>query len=164
MQSLELELNGRRVGVRADPGMPLLWVLRDLLSMTGTKYGCGISACGACTVLVDGEAQRSCVLPVGALAGRSVTTIEARLEDPGDPRRYRAIDVVRQAWIQVQVPQCGYCQSGMVMAAAGLLLSNPSPDDHAIDATISNICRCGTYQRVRQGIHLAAQALRESDR
>jgi isoquinoline 1-oxidoreductase subunit alpha len=134
-----------------DPGMPLLWVLRDVLQMTGTKFGCGVAACGACTVLVDGQAARSCVMPVSSAVGRSVQTIEGL----GSPER---LHVLQRAWIEHQVPQCGYCQSGMLMAAAALLARIPDPTDADIDAAMTNLCRCGTYPRVRAAIKSAAHA------
>jgi isoquinoline 1-oxidoreductase alpha subunit len=146
---VELNLNGRRVQVQADPAMPLLWVLRDLLHMTGTKFGCGVAACGACTVRVDGQAVRSCMAPVGAVAGKAVQTIEG-LGTAAKPHPLQA------AWIAEQVPQCGYCQSGMLMAAAALLEKKPKPSDADIDEAMTNICRCGTYQRVRAAIKRAA--------
>lgn len=146
---MELDINGSRVQVDADPAMPLLWVLRDLLGMTGTKYGCGVAACGACTVLVQGQAVRSCVTPVSTVAGKAVRTIEGL----GSPARPHPLQV---AWIAEQVPQCGYCQSGMLMAAAALLAKKPKPTDADIDAAMTNICRCGTYQRVRVAIKRAA--------
>jgi len=148
---VDLNVNGARLQVQADPAMPLLWVLRDLLQMTGTKYGCGIAACGACTVRVDGEAVRSCVTPVGSVAGKAVQTIEG-LGTAGRPHPLQA------AWIAEQVPQCGYCQSGMLMAAAALLQHKPKPTDADIDEAITNICRCGTYQRVRAAIRRASGA------
>jgi isoquinoline 1-oxidoreductase alpha subunit len=146
---LELEINGKPVTVDAEPEMPLLWVLRDLLGLTGTKYGCGIAACGTCTVRVDGRPVRSCVMPVGSVAGKKVQTIEA-LGAPGKPH------ALQLAWITEQVPQCGYCQSGMLMAAAALLEKTPKPTDAQIDEAMTNICRCGTYQRVRAAIKRAA--------
>jgi isoquinoline 1-oxidoreductase alpha subunit len=146
---LELEINGKPVTVDAEPEMPLLWVLRDLLGLTGTKYGCGIAACGTCTVRVDGRPVRSCVMPVGSVAGKKVQTIEA-LGAPGKPH------ALQLAWIAEQVPQCGYCQSGMLMAAAALLEKTPKPTDAQIDEAMTNICRCGTYQRVRAAIKRAA--------
>jgi isoquinoline 1-oxidoreductase alpha subunit len=146
---MELQINGQTVQVDADPAMPLLWVLRDLLNMTGTKFGCGVAACGACTVRVDGQAVRACVTPVATLAGRRIQTIEAL----GTPARPHAL---QRAWIAEQVPQCGYCQSGMLMAAAALLEKTPKPTDADIDAAMTNICRCGTYQRVRLAIKRAA--------
>ena len=146
---MELQVNGRPVTVDAEPEMPLLWVLRDLLGMTGTKFGCGIAACGACTVRVEGQAVRSCVTPAGSVAGKKIQTIEA-LGAPGKPHALQA------AWIAEQVPQCGYCQSGMLMAAAALLEKTPKPTNAQIDEAITNICRCGTYQRVRIAIKRAA--------
>jgi isoquinoline 1-oxidoreductase alpha subunit len=147
--SVELKINGETVPVEADPNMPLLWVLRDVLHLTGTKFGCGIAACGACTVRVDGDAVRSCVVPVASVAGKSIQTIEG-LGAPGQPHP------LQQAWLAEQVPQCGYCQSGMLMAAASLLQRKPRPSDADIDEAITNICRCGTYQRVRLAIKRAA--------
>ena len=146
---MELNINGKPVQVDADPAMPLLWVLRDTLNMTGTKFGCGIAACGACTVHVGGEAVRSCAFPIAAVDGKPIRTIEAlgTVEQP---------HALQAAWIAEQVPQCGYCQSGMLMAAAALLESKPQPTDADIDAAMTNICRCGTYQRVRAAIHRAA--------
>lgn len=148
---MELNINGSRRQLQADPAMPLLWVLRDLLDMTGTKYGCGVAACGACTVRIDGAAVRSCVTPVGSTVGKAIQTIEG-LGAAGKPHRLQA------AWIAEQVPQCGYCQSGMLMAAAALLEKKPKPSDADIDEAITNICRCGTYQRVRAAIKRAAGA------
>jgi isoquinoline 1-oxidoreductase alpha subunit len=133
----------------ADPALPLLWALRDLLGLTGTKYGCGVGACGACTVHVDGVAVRSCVVPIGSLAGKRVVTIEA-LGSEASPHPLQA------AWVEHQVPQCGYCQSGMLMASAALLAKNRRPSDAEIDAAITNICRCGTYPRVRAAIRAVA--------
>ncbi|MDO8447214.1 MAG: (2Fe-2S)-binding protein [Rhodoferax sp.] len=148
---MELNINGKSVQADADPGMPLLWVLRDLLNMTGSKFGCGVAACGACTVRVDGLAVRSCVTPVAAVAGKQIQTIES-LGTADQPHALQA------AWIAEQVPQCGYCQSGMLMAAAALLEKIPKPTDADIDEAMTNICRCGTYQRVRAAIHRAAGA------
>ena len=148
---MELTLNGKPVAFEADPSMPLLWVLRDLLNMTGTKFGCGVAACGACTVRVDGEAVRSCVTPVSAVLGKRIKTIEAL----GSAEQAHALQA---AWIAEQVPQCGYCQSGMLMAAAALLERTPQPSEAQIDAAMTNICRCGSYQRVRAAIHRAAGA------
>jgi isoquinoline 1-oxidoreductase alpha subunit len=141
-------INGRAVTVEADPDTPLLWVIREELGLTGTKYGCGIAACGACTVHVDGGAVRSCSFPLGEAQRRRITTIEGLSGDRSHP--------LQRAWIEGQVPQCGYCQSGMIMAAAALLAEKPHPSDADIDAAITNICRCGTYQRVRKAIHAAA--------
>jgi isoquinoline 1-oxidoreductase alpha subunit len=146
---VQLQVNGQGREVDADPAMPLLWVLRDLLHLTGTKYGCGVAACGACTVRLDGQAVRSCVTPASAAIGKQVATIEG-LGSPGKPHRLQA------AWIAEQVPQCGYCQSGMLMAAAALLERKPKPSDADIDEAITNLCRCGTYQRVRTAIKRAA--------
>ena len=146
---MKLTINGKPAEIKAEPNTPLLWVLRDELGMTGTKFGCGIAACGACTVLIDGEATRSCVLPVSAADGKSITTIEGLATETLHP--------LQQAWLEVQAPQCGYCQSGMIMASAALLQKNPNPSDADIDANITNICRCGTYQRVRAAIHVAAK-------
>lgn len=148
-----LRINGKDVTVEAAPDTPLLWVLRDNLGMTGTKFGCGIAQCGACTVHVNGEAARSCQLPVGGLAGKDITTIEGLSEDATHP--------VQQAWIAEQVPQCGYCQSGQIMSAAALLARTQNPSDEQIDAAMSgNLCRCGTYQRIRAAIHRAAGGAR----
>jgi isoquinoline 1-oxidoreductase alpha subunit len=146
---MELKLNGKTVQLDADPALPLLWALRDSLNMTGTKFGCGIAACGACTVHVDGNAVRSCVTPLSSVAGKDIRTIEAlgTLDKP---------HALQAAWVAEQVPQCGYCQSGMLMAAAALLEKTPKPTDADIDAAMTNICRCGTYQRVRKAIHRAA--------
>jgi len=143
-------INGRAVSVEADPETPLLWVIRDHLHLTGTKYGCGVALCGACTVHIDERAVRSCSYPFSAVAGRSVTTIEG-LSKIGD-------HPVQAAWVAKQVPQCGYCQSGMIMAAAALLREQPSPTDAEISTAMTNICRCGTYQRIREAIHAAASA------
>jgi isoquinoline 1-oxidoreductase alpha subunit len=146
-----LNVNGKQLTVEVEPEMPLLWVLRDELGLTGTKYGCGIAACGACTVLVDGQAVRACVMPVSALDGKAITTIEALSKDGTHP--------VQKAWVSLQVPQCGYCQSGMIMTAAALLQENRTPTDAQIDAAMTNICRCGTYVRVREAIHVAAKSM-----
>jgi isoquinoline 1-oxidoreductase alpha subunit len=145
---MQLQINNQTVEIDAEPSMPLLWVLRDVLNMTGTKFGCGIAACGACTVHVDGQATRSCVTPVSAVVGKKIATIESLAASP-----QRAL---QQAWIAEQVPQCGYCQSGMLMAAAALLQRKPKPSDADIDEAMTNLCRCGTYQRVRAAIHRAA--------
>jgi aerobic-type carbon monoxide dehydrogenase small subunit (CoxS/CutS family) len=147
-----LTVNGQTLNIDAAPETPLLWVLRDHLNMTGTKYGCGMALCGACTVHVDGQATRSCVLPLRAVEGRAVTTIEGLSRDRSH--------AVQRAWLEIDVPQCGYCQSGQIMSAVALLASNPHPTDADIDAAMSgNICRCGTYNRIRQAIHRAAQLL-----
>jgi isoquinoline 1-oxidoreductase subunit alpha len=146
---LALRVNRRTYRVEVDPATPLLWVLRDNLGLTGTKYGCGMALCGACTVHIDGEAVRACVTPVSAVGQKAVTTIEGLSPKADHP--------VQRAWIAEDVPQCGYCQSGQIMAAAALLAKNPRPDDAEIAAFMSgNICRCGTYQRIRQAIHRAA--------
>jgi isoquinoline 1-oxidoreductase alpha subunit len=143
-------LNGKSQTVDVDPQMPLLWVLRDTLAMTGTKFGCGMALCGACTVHVNGEATRSCSTPISTVAGKSITTIEGLSADGNHP--------VQQAWIEVDVPQCGYCQCGQIMSAAALLARKPAPSDSDIDDFMSgNICRCGTYQRIRKAIHRAAE-------
>ncbi|PLT19496.1 MULTISPECIES: (2Fe-2S)-binding protein [Ralstonia] len=152
---MELDINHKPVNVDCDPATPLLWVLRDHLNLTGTKFGCGVAACGACTVHVDGAAVRSCVLPVAAVAGKRITTIEGLAG--GEGKRH----ALQQAWVDEQVPQCGYCQSGMLMAAADLLGRQPDPSDADIDAAMTNICRCGTYPRVRAAIKRAAKALRD---
>lgn len=151
---MQLNINGENRNANADPAMPLLWVLRDQLNLTGTKFGCGIAACGACTVHVDGQAVRSCVMPVSAVAHQKIRTIES-LGTPESPHPLQA------AWIAEQVPQCGYCQSGMLMAAAALLEKNPQPSDTEIDAAMTNLCRCGTYQRVRAAIHRAAAQMKK---
>jgi isoquinoline 1-oxidoreductase alpha subunit len=148
---LRLTINGRTEEVDIDPDTPLLWVLRDTLGLTGTKFGCGIAQCGACTVHVDGVATRSCSVPVSAVEGDKIVTIEG-LSNNGN------LHPVQRAWIAHDVPQCGYCQSGMIMAVAALLKENPQPSDADIDAAITNICRCGTYARIRSAIHTAAQA------
>jgi aerobic-type carbon monoxide dehydrogenase small subunit (CoxS/CutS family) len=145
---VKLIVNGRAVSVDVEPEMPLLWVLRDELKMEGTKFGCGIAQCGACTVLIDGEAVRSCVMPASAVAGKKITTIEGLGE--------KSLSKVQQAWMDNDVPQCGYCQSGMIMAATALLAKKPKPTDADIDAAMTNLCRCGTYARVRKAIHAAA--------
>ncbi len=146
----ELKINGKSINVEVEGGMPLLWVLRDELNMTGTKYGCGVSSCGACTVMIDGVATRSCVVPVATAVGKEIKTIEGISPD-GE------LTAVQQAWIEHQVPQCGYCQSGMIMAAEALLDKIPAPTDEDINAEMTNICRCGTFQRVRSAIHSAAK-------
>ena len=148
-----LTVNGTSQDIDADGDTPLLWVLRDHLSLTGTKYGCGMALCGACTVHVDGVATRSCVLPLKAVGGKRVATIEGLSKDRSH--------AVQRAWIELDVPQCGYCQSGQIMSAAALLATNPSPSDADIDAALSgNICRCGTYVRIRKAVHRAAELLR----
>lgn len=147
-----LNVNGRTLEVSADPTTPLLWVLREQLGLTGTKYGCGIAQCGACTVHIDGAAVRSCVMPLSAVQpNQKVVTIEGLSADTSHP--------VQKAWAALDVPQCGYCQSGMIMAAAALLTEKPRPSDADIDENITNICRCGTYNRVRAAIHVAADSI-----
>ena len=153
---MELSVNGQMRALDAaavDPEMPLLWALRDVLNLTGTKFGCGVAACGACTVQVDGQAVRSCVTPLGSVSGKRIVTIEA-LGSAAQPHPLQA------AWVAHQVPQCGYCQSGMLMAAAALLAKNRNPSDADIDAAITNLCRCGTYPRIREAIKTAAAAMR----
>ena len=146
---ITLNLNGRDTTLDVDEDMPLLWVLRDIAGLTGTKYGCGMALCGACTVHLEGAPVRSCVTPVRAASGKRVTTIEGLSSDNSHP--------VQRAWIELDVPQCGYCQSGQIMSAAALLAQNPQPTDADIDAAMAgNICRCGTYQRIRAAIHRAA--------
>jgi len=146
-----LNINGKPYQADVDARTPLLWVLRDTIGLTGTKYGCGIAQCGACTVHIDGVAMRSCSVPVSAVVGKKTTTIEGLASDG-------ALHKVQQAWVNNDVPQCGYCQSGMIMAVASLLARNPKPTDADIDAEITNICRCGTYQQVREAIHSIANA------
>jgi isoquinoline 1-oxidoreductase alpha subunit len=153
---VELSINGQTRTLpdeAIDPAMPLLWALRDVLGLTGTKFGCGVSACGACTVQVDGQAVRSCVTPLAGMAGKRIVTIEALGSDA-------APHPLQTAWVEHQVPQCGYCQSGMLMAAAALIAAKPNPSDADIDAAITNICRCGTYPRIRAAIRSAAAAMR----
>jgi aerobic-type carbon monoxide dehydrogenase small subunit (CoxS/CutS family) len=147
-----ITVNNQSVNVEAAPDTPLLWVLRDHLGMTGTKFGCGMALCGACTVHIDGVAMRACVLPLRAVVGRSITTIEGLSQNRSHP--------VQQAWIELDVPQCGYCQSGQIMSAAALLRTNSRPSDADIDAAMAgNLCRCGTYGRIRKAIHRAAELL-----
>jgi isoquinoline 1-oxidoreductase alpha subunit len=148
---IRLSINGTTHDVDVDSNTPLLWAIREQVGLTGTKYGCGVAQCGACTVHVDGIPMRACAIPVGSVGGRKITTIEG-LAAGGKLHK------VQQAWIEHEVPQCGYCQCGMIMAAAALLNSNPKPTDADIDAAITNICRCGTFQEVRKAIHAAAQA------
>jgi isoquinoline 1-oxidoreductase alpha subunit len=145
---INLTINGKPQSVDVESDTPLLWVLRDAVGLTGTKFGCGIGVCGACSVLLDGEVTRSCVLPVSAVAGKSITTIEGLSHD--------RTHAVQQAWIAESVPQCGYCQSGMILAAVALLKRTPHPTDAEIDGAMTNMCRCGTYNRVRKAIHRAA--------
>ena len=148
---IRLSVNGKTHEVDADPSTPLLWVLREQVGLTGTKYGCGIAQCGACTVHVDGAAVRSCAFPASAAAGKRITTIEGLASG-------NALHKVQKAWLDHDVLQCGYCQAGMIMAVAALLRDKPRPTDADIDATITNICRCGTFQQVREAIHAAAKA------
>ena len=150
MASIKFTLNGKPQTVEASPEMPLLWVLRDVLGMTGTKYGCGMALCGACTVHLEGNAVRSCQTAIQAIAGKHITTIEGLSDDASHP--------VQQAWIELDVPQCGYCQSGQIMTASALLAKNSKPSDADIDEVMrGNICRCGTYQSIRKAVHLAAE-------
>ena len=146
---ITLTINGKKQQVDVEDDTPLLWVLRDTVGLTGTKFGCGMGLCGACTVLLDGEATRSCSLPVGAVGSKAITTIEGLSKDRSHP--------LQQAWIADNVPQCGYCQSGMILSAAALLKKKPKPTDADIDAAMTNICRCGTYGKVRKAIHRAAE-------
>ena len=146
-----LSINGKTYQADVDDGTPLLWVLRDTIGLTGTKYGCGIAQCGACTVHVDGVAMRSCSVPLAAVVGKQITTIEGLAQNG-------VLHKVQKAWLDHDVPQCGYCQSGMIMAAVDLLKNKPNPTDADIDANITNICRCGTFQQVRAAIHAAASA------
>jgi isoquinoline 1-oxidoreductase subunit alpha len=148
---VRFSINGRTVDVDADPITPLLWVIREQVGLTGTKYACGVAQCGACTVHIDGAAVRSCAMPVSAVAGKQITTIEG-LATGG------TLHKVQKAWVDYDVPQCGYCQAGMIMAVAALLREKPRPTDADIDAAITNICRCGTFQQVREAIHAAAKA------
>jgi isoquinoline 1-oxidoreductase subunit alpha len=149
---ITLKVNGETHQVDAEPDTPLLWVLRDNIGLTGTKYGCGIAYCGACSVHIDGVATRSCQMPVSAVGEAEVTTIEGLSADSSHP--------VQQAWREADVPQCGYCQSGQIMAVAALLAENPTPTDEEIDQQLTNICRCGTYARIRQAVHRAAEIAR----
>lgn len=145
---MELNVNGVVHSVDVEPDMPLLWALREVLGLTGTKYGCGVAQCGACSVQLNGELTRSCSIPVSAVAGQKIITVEGISKD--------ASHAVQKAWVALDIPQCGYCQSGQVMAAVALLKRVPKPTDSDIDAAMTNICRCGTYQRIRDGIHVAA--------
>ena len=154
---MQLKINGQLHEITVEDNMPLLWVLRDELHLTGTKYGCGIAQCGACSVLIDGIVMRSCSIPVGQLAGMEIQTIEHQ-----DAEGHLAI--IQQAWIEHQVPQCGYCQSGMIITAAQLLKDKPSPTDEDIDRAMTNICRCGTYNRVRAAIKTAAERLNSTSK
>jgi aerobic-type carbon monoxide dehydrogenase small subunit (CoxS/CutS family) len=148
MPNFKLSVNGQSHTVNVPADMPLLWVLRDTLGLTGTKYGCGIAQCGACTALLDGAATRTCMTPISTVGDRPITTIEGLSPDGSHP--------VQRAWVAEDVPQCGFCQAGQVMAAAALLAKHPRPTDAEIDQSMTNICRCGTYQRIRRAIHLAA--------
>jgi isoquinoline 1-oxidoreductase alpha subunit len=148
---IALSINGKSYNVDAESDTPLLWVIRDTIGLTGTKYGCGIAQCGACTVHIDGVATRSCQVPIGTVGAKQVITIEALAQNG-------KLHPVQKAWLDLDVPQCGYCQSGMMMAAASLLEQKPKPTDADIDAAMTNICRCGTYQRIRAAIHAAANA------
>jgi isoquinoline 1-oxidoreductase alpha subunit len=148
---IQLNINGKSHQVDIEPDTPLLWVIREQVGLTGTKYGCGVAACGACTVHLDGAAVRSCAMPVSAAAGKRITTIEGLASG-------KVLHKVQKAWLDHEVPQCGYCQAGMIMAVAALLTEKPKPTDADIDATITNICRCGTFQQVREAIHAAAKA------
>jgi isoquinoline 1-oxidoreductase subunit alpha len=148
---ISLNINGKTQAINVDPDTPLLWVLREHVGLTGTKYGCGIAQCGACTVHIDGVAMRSCSVPASLAVGKQITTIEGLAENG-------ALHRVQKAWIEHDVPQCGYCQSGMIMAVAALLKDKPKPTDADIDSSITNICRCGTFQQVRAAVHAAAEA------
>jgi isoquinoline 1-oxidoreductase subunit alpha len=152
--SLALVVNGKPATITVDPATPLLWVLRETLGLTGTKFGCGVAACGACSVHLDGSVVRSCVVPVSAAEGKSVTTIEGLAHADG------TLHALQAAWVAHQVPQCGYCQSGQLMAAAALLRDTPAPTDAQIDSAMTNICRCGTYPRIRAAIHAVADGAR----
>lgn len=148
---VSFKINSEEVSYEGDADTPLLWVIRDHLSLTGTKFGCGVGQCGACTVHVDGAAQRSCIMPVSAIDGRDITTIEGLAPSADE------LHPVQQAWLENDVPQCGYCQAGQIMAAADFLKHNPSPSDEDINSGVTNICRCGTYVRIRKAIHRAAE-------
>ena len=148
---IELNINGRSLKVDVEPDTPLLWAIREQVGLTGTKYGCGVAQCGSCTVHIDGAAVRSCVMPVNAAAGKKITTIEGLASGS-------VLHKVQKAWLDHEVAQCGYCQTGMIMAVAALLKEKPRPTDADIDATMTNICRCGTFQQVREAIHAAAKA------
>ena len=151
---IELTINGTKQSFDVDDDTPLLWVLRDAAGLTGTKFGCGIGLCGACSVLLEGDVTRSCAIPVSAVAGKSITTIEGLSKDSSHP--------VQQAWVAEDVPQCGYCQSGMILAAVALLQRIPEPSDQDIDDAMTNLCRCGTYGRVRKAIHRVAKGSKTS--
>ena len=151
MATINLNINGKQQALDVDPKTPLLWVLREHLNLVGTKYGCGIAQCGACTVHLEGNAVRSCSVPVSEAANKNITTIEGLAQN-------NKLHAVQQAWVEADVPQCGYCQSGMIMAVAALLKEKPKPTDDDINEAITNICRCGTFQQVREAIHAAANA------
>ncbi|MBL8515888.1 MAG: (2Fe-2S)-binding protein [Betaproteobacteria bacterium] len=151
---ITLQVNGKTLDLNVEPDMPLLWALRDEAGMLGTKYGCGIAQCGACTVHVEGEPVRSCVMPVSAVVGKKITTIEGISA--------KGMNAVQKAWVEHEVPQCGYCQTGMIMAATALLAKKPKPTDKDIDEAMTNLCRCGTYARVRKAIHAAAGQLNKA--
>lgn len=156
MSQYTLDINGKKHSVEADGQTPLLWIIRDSVGLTGTKFGCGIAQCGACTVHLNGNAVRSCSIPVSAVVNQEITTIEGLSDDKSHP--------LQKAWIKHQVPQCGYCQSGQIMSAAVLLKNNPKPSDEDIDAAMQgNICRCGTYQRIRKAIHAASNEMNNSN-
>lgn len=154
--AFDLDVNGARHSVDADPQTPLLWVIRDQIGLTGTKFSCGIGACGACTVLIDGQPVRSCSVPASLAGGKSVTTIEGLSSDGSHP--------IQTAWIELDAPQCGYCHSGMIMSTLALLNSHPDPSDAQIDAAITNACRCSSYHRIRQAIHRAAELMEDESR
>jgi len=151
MEMVRLTINGKTHNVDVEPETPLLWAIREQVGLTGTKYGCGVAQCGACTVHIDGQQMRSCAMPVSAAVGKKITTIEGLAVNG-------KLTKVQQAWLANDVPQCGYCQSGMIMAVSALLAKTPNPTDAQIDAAITNICRCGTFQQVREAIHMAAKA------
>jgi len=154
--AVRLNVNGREYSIDAEPDMPLLWAIREKIGLTGTKYGCGIAQCGACTVLVDGKATRSCVTPVSSVAGKEVVTIEGLSPDGSHP--------LQKAWVEEEVPQCGYCQPGQIMSAAALLAGNKNPSDRDIDEAMKgNLCRCGTYQRIRRAVHAAAGMMEKAN-
>ena len=154
---MELNINGKIVQVEVEEQMPLLWVLRDELNMTGTKYACGVSSCGSCSVIIDGKAVRTCILPVQQAVGKEIITIEGLAQEG-------QLSTVQKAWIEQQVPQCGYCQSGMIIAAEALLNTIPNPSDEDINSTMTNICRCGTYERIREAIKMAAKMKQEENK
>ncbi|MFM7119365.1 MAG: (2Fe-2S)-binding protein [Gammaproteobacteria bacterium] len=157
---IELNVNGIAHALDVEPEMPLLWALRDQLGLTGTKYGCGMALCGACAVHVDGRVMRACVLPVSAVAGARIVTIEGVASDAAAPAARAVGAAVQRAWLAEDVPQCGYCQSGQIMAATALLSVTPTPTDEDVDAAMTHICRCGTYSRIRRAVHRAAASLK----